>query len=45
MVSLEGTYTLIKVAIVHDWLVTYAGAEKLPLFMIGLSRMQEQNGC
>ncbi|WP_273702004.1 glycosyltransferase family 4 protein [Acetomicrobium sp.] len=29
MVSLEGTYTLIKVAIVHDWLVTYAGAERL----------------
>ena len=29
MVSLEGTYTLIKVAIVHDWLVTYAGAERV----------------
>ena len=29
MVSLEGTYTLIKVAIVHDWLVAYAGAERV----------------
>jgi len=29
MVSLEGTYILIKVAIVHDWLVTYAGAERV----------------
>ena len=29
IVSLEETYTLIKVAIVHDWLVTYAGAERV----------------
>jgi len=29
MICLEGTYTLSKVAIVHDWLVTYAGAERV----------------
>jgi glycosyltransferase involved in cell wall biosynthesis len=29
MVNLEGTCTLIKVAIVHDWLVAYAGAERV----------------
>lgn len=29
MVNLEGTCTLIKVAIIHDWLVAYAGAERV----------------
>jgi len=29
MICLEVAYTLSKVAIVHDWLVTYAGAERV----------------